>query len=532
MSVIVRLATEIDASGWLELVVGCVGREYPARQVYDRAWVKRQLTPRTGQETWIAEVDGRVQASISFLTPTDAGNPVGNLGRFLHRPESYANGSAQALLHRVTQLSVERHQMLVTRVPVNDKTQQILLEGLDYVCVGYQPFKHTLPTRQGILFYVHPASQVLVTRLPLSESLPQISTMAAVVLDKLKISNLLTIRDGATGYPLHTELKFSDGTLEEFESWRSQLETAKPVVEVSTGYNRGFGLMRVLTDAPVRAVLGRRDSQTLAGLAYIYDEHDRCVRICDAFASDGLSTGSLFQQIVKQAQEQLNVAYVEVDILMTAPRLMKCAEQLGFVPVAYLPAFYSQDGHFTDIVKMVKLNLAYAPDPIDLTPHAGIIVNIINQYFEDPKMGGVTLNMLRQLKTFDGLGEGDLRKIARLFARKLYHSGEQIFQKGDPGEAMFIVLRGQVDMRDEHSKIISSVHAGEIFGELSVLSNASRAATAVASQSSILLVAQRQAFNDLIQQEPLLGLPIYRNLALDLTNKLRVSNPAAAAMKL
>jgi hypothetical protein len=45
-------------------------------------------------------------------------------------------------------------------------------------------------------------------------------------------------------------------------------------------------------------------------------------------------------------------------------------------------------------------------------------------------------------------------------------------------------------------------------------------------------VAQRQAFNDLIQQEPLLGLPIYRNLALDLTNKLRVSNPAAAAMKL
>src|SRR5262249_228585 len=152
------------------------------------------------------------------------------------------------------------------------------------------------------------------------------------------------------------------------------------------------------TDAPVRSVLGQRDAVTVAGLAYIYDEHDRCVRICDAFAADGLSTGALFQQVVKQAQEQLNVAYVEVDILMTAPRLLKCAEQLGFVAVGYFPAFYSQAGRFTDIVKMVKLNLAYTPDPVELTAHASSIVNIINQYFEDPTVGGVTLNLLRTSK--------------------------------------------------------------------------------------------------------------------------------------
>lgn len=388
-----------------------------------------------------------------------------------------------------------------------------------------------MPTREGILFYVHSASQVLVTRLPLSESLPQISTLAAVVLDNFKISNLLTIRDGATGYPLHTELRFRDGTLDEFEFWRSQLEMAKPVIEVSTGYHRGFGLLRVRTETPVRSLLGQHGVQTVAGLAYIYDEHDRCVRICDAFAADGLSTGALFQQIVNQAQAQLNVAYVEVDLLMTAPRLMKCAGQLGFVPIAYLPAFHSQDGRFTDIVKMVKLNLAYTPDPIDLTPSARGIVNIINQYFEDPKVGGVTLNLLRQLKTFEGLGEGDLRKIARLFGQRLFRSGEQIFQKGDPGEEVYFVLRGQVDLRDDGSKSISSIQAGEILGELAVLSNAPRVVTAVASQSSILLVAQRQAFNDLIQHDPVLGVAIYRNLALDLTTKLHAGQQVSAAMR-
>src|SRR5215510_14627371 len=99
MSVIVRLAAESDISDWLEMAVGCVGREYPAREVYDRAWVKRQLASSNGHETWVAEVDGHIHASISFLTPTDSGNPVGNLGRFLFRTESYTNGSAQALLH-------------------------------------------------------------------------------------------------------------------------------------------------------------------------------------------------------------------------------------------------------------------------------------------------------------------------------------------------------------------------------------------------------------------------------------------------
>src|SRR5204863_4812520 len=100
------------------------------------------------------------------------------------------------------------------------------------------------------------------------------------------------------------------------------------------------------------------------------------VRLVDCFSTDDLSMGALFRHAVKIAQDQLNAVYLEADILVTAPRLLKTAEQLGFVPVAYLPAFYGNaDGH-TDVVKVVKLNMAYSPETAELTPGARAITQI------------------------------------------------------------------------------------------------------------------------------------------------------------
>jgi CRP-like cAMP-binding protein len=44
---------------------------------------------------------------------------------------------------------------------------------------------------------------------------------------------------------------------------------------------------------------------------------------------------------------------------------------------------------------------------------------------------------------------------------------------------------------------------------------------AVANQASIVLVIQRSAFNELVQREPHLGMVVMKNIALELTNRLR-----------
>jgi CRP-like cAMP-binding protein len=142
------------------------------------------------------------------------------------------------------------------------------------------------------------------------------------------------------------------------------------------------------------------------------------------------------------------------------------------------------------------------------------------------------MNLLRGLSLFAGLGEGELRKVARLFVQRLYRPGETVFVKGDVGDQAYVVMRGQIGIHlDDKSLPIANMGSGQIFGELAFLDGSSRVATAVANQAAILLVIERSAFNDLVQREPRLGLVVLRNIALELSARLRRTNLVAAAVK-
>jgi hypothetical protein len=214
-----------------------------------------------------------------------------------------------------------------------------------------------------------------------------------------------------------------------------------------------------------------------------------------------------------------------VDFLVSAPRILKSAEQIGFVPVAFLPGFYNCDGCGVDLVKMVKLDAAYTLDNVNLTADARTIVEIVDRNFQDQKVGLAVLSLLRGLQSFDGLGDGELAKVARLFTQKLYRPGEKVFSKGDPSNEAYVVMRGQIDIRfEENAKPVATIGAGAILGEQGLLDGSPRNATGTAAQASILLVVQRAAFNTLVQTEPHLGMVIMRNIATEVSAKLRKTN--------
>ena len=82
MPVTIRKAAPQDAPAWLKLLQYTVGSDYPDSQVYDPAWAVAQLEEN---ETWLAELNGRLECALSFLTPTRANtNPVANIGRHFH----------------------------------------------------------------------------------------------------------------------------------------------------------------------------------------------------------------------------------------------------------------------------------------------------------------------------------------------------------------------------------------------------------------------------------------------------------------
>jgi hypothetical protein len=440
----------------------------------------------------------------------------------LYHPDSYANGAALALVRKLNQLGEERRQLIVARVTASDNAKQALYERLDFACVGFQPFKHMMRVREGILFYVRLGRPDIVARLPLSESLPQVSELASAALNNLKLVAPSLVRDGTTGYPLQTEALCQDVAHEEYKVSRAQAQSANPPTEVSGGYNLGWGFLRAGPPSPMRALLAKRGLNVVGGLVYSVDEVDRCVRLVDAFSTDELCMGALLARVVKLAQEKFSAIYIELDALVSAPRFLKTAEQLGFVPVAYFPGLFFTETGQLDAVKLLKLNTAYGLENAALTTHARSVVEIIDRNFQDQKVGVGVINLLRALHIFEGLGDGELRKLARLFTQKLYRANERIFGRGDSGEEAFVVLRGQVEIRrEDSSRPIATFGSGQIFGEIAFLDGAPRTAMAVASQPSILLVMQRQAFNEVIQREPHLGMVVMRNVAIELSKRLR-----------
>ena len=82
--------------------------------------------------------------------------------------------------------------------------------------------------------------------------------------------------------------------------------------------------------------------------------------------------------------------------------------------------------------------------------------------------------------------------------------GEMIFRQGDPGSEMFVISAGRVRLTigtEGHEKDVALLGAGEFFGELSLLGDLPRSATAVAVEDSVLLVIARDAFAMMVQDD-------------------------------
>jgi CRP/FNR family transcriptional regulator, cyclic AMP receptor protein len=85
-----------------------------------------------------------------------------------------------------------------------------------------------------------------------------------------------------------------------------------------------------------------------------------------------------------------------------------------------------------------------------------------------------------------------------------FPTGAVICRQGDPGHEMFVISRGRVRLtigREGIEKEVALLGPGEFFGELSLLSDAPRSATAVAVEDSILLAIGRDVFGMMVQDD-------------------------------
>jgi CRP/FNR family cyclic AMP-dependent transcriptional regulator len=114
--------------------------------------------------------------------------------------------------------------------------------------------------------------------------------------------------------------------------------------------------------------------------------------------------------------------------------------------------------------------------------------------------------LLKGIEIFELLHEDDRLELAKVVDSLRLQAGEILFQAGEPGESLFIVRSGSIELYIKDTagqKIVLTIaEEGQLFGELSLLDSGPRTATAVALTDIELLVLDRDDLLLLFQKRP------------------------------
>jgi CRP-like cAMP-binding protein len=130
------------------------------------------------------------------------------------------------------------------------------------------------------------------------------------------------------------------------------------------------------------------------------------------------------------------------------------------------------------------------------------------------------LDILKEVMLFKGLNKNLLRKLIIDLVPKEYNAGEIIFSEGDTGKALYIIMAGSVKISkkvDPGEKILASFGPASYFGELALINQSPRFATAIAQENTNLLIMYKSYFDDLINGNNIISTRILLNLVESLS---------------
>lgn len=136
-------------------------------------------------------------------------------------------------------------------------------------------------------------------------------------------------------------------------------------------------------------------------------------------------------------------------------------------------------------------------------------------------------DFLRATPFFSKLSNWQLKQVNEVFYERTYQDGEYIFEQGQPGAALFFIEDGQVAIHAKNksdSLHLATLSKGQFLGELALLDEAPRSASAVAVGPSKLLALYRKDLEVFLNTKPEIAVEIYRALAAIVGDRLKATN--------
>lgn len=135
-----------------------------------------------------------------------------------------------------------------------------------------------------------------------------------------------------------------------------------------------------------------------------------------------------------------------------------------------------------------------------------------------PKDPSLTVpEQLRRVPLFAHLEDAEIARVSQAAREKTYPKNSVILFEDDPGDALYVVLGGQVKVvligEDGREVILSILKQGDFFGEMSLIDDQPRSAHVIATQESNLLVLRREEFRHCMEETPRIALGLLKALS-------------------
>jgi CRP-like cAMP-binding protein len=146
------------------------------------------------------------------------------------------------------------------------------------------------------------------------------------------------------------------------------------------------------------------------------------------------------------------------------------------------------------------------------------------------------IDFLRQSELFHGLPQEKLEQIISIGYQRTFDAGATIISAGEPSDDMYVVERGMVEVLVAGGAVpdipgppeltpLVQLGQGQVFGEMALVDQGVRSATIRSVEDgTTLFVVPREEFWALCEDDHQIGYIVMRNIACDLSFKLRHRN--------
>ena len=143
-------------------------------------------------------------------------------------------------------------------------------------------------------------------------------------------------------------------------------------------------------------------------------------------------------------------------------------------------------------------------------------------------------SMLLLSRMFSDLEWLEIENLAPYFQCFKGAAGAVLFREGSKGSFLCLLHDGSVEVSrrdsDERKRVLDHVGPGNTLGEMAIIDGEPRSATAVVLEPSTLVLLNREEFNRLMKEKPLLGAKVVMRIARLLSERLRKAGGTIATL--